>query len=122
MKGDGAQPALRWRLGWRLFLSYLIVVSVGVAVLISTAWLLAPSSVGRHAEAMRTVMGGAMGNDPALIADLYRAFTAGVMEVVAFAAAAAILAALLVSVFTASRIVTPIRAMTDASQRIADGD
>jgi histidine kinase len=44
------------------------------------------------------------------------------MEVVAFAAAAAILAALFVSVFTASRIVTPIRAMTNASQRIADGD
>ncbi len=118
MKGGGAQPALRQRLGWRLFLSYLVVVLVGVAVLVSTAWLLAPSSVGRHAEAMRT----AMGNDPALIADVYRAFTDGVMEVVAFAAAAAILAALLVSVFTASRIVTPIRAMTDASQRIADGD
>lgn len=122
MKDDDAQPALRQRLGWRLFLSYLIVVLVGVAVLISTAWLLAPSSVGRHAEAMRTAMGGVIGNDPALIADVYRAFTGGVMEVVIFAAAAAILAALLVSVFTTNRIVTPILAMTAASQRIADGD
>jgi histidine kinase len=109
---------VRRRLGWRLFLSYLVVVLVGVAVLISTAWLLAPSSVSRHADAMRA----AMGNDPALIADVYRSFTDGVMEVVAFAAGAAIVAALLVSVFTADRIVTPIRAMTAASQQIAAGD
>jgi histidine kinase len=113
-----ATVAGRRRLGWRLFLSYLVVVLVGVAVLISTAWLLAPSSVSRHAEAMRA----AMGNNPGLIADVYRAFTAGVMEVVTFAAAAAIVAALLVSVFTANRIVTPIRAMTTASQQIAAGD
>jgi histidine kinase len=118
VKDPRTPPALRKRLSWRLFLSYLIVILVGVAVLISTAWLLAPSSVGRHADAMRA----AVGNNPALIADVYRTFTDGVMEVVAIAAAAALLAALLVSVFTASRIVTPIRAMTAASQQIAAGD
>ncbi len=122
MKGDSAQPTLRQRLGLRLFLSYLIVVLVGGAVMVGTAWLLAPTSVGRHAEAMRTAMGGTLGDDPALIADVYRAFTDGVMEVVVFAAGAAILAALLISVITARRIVTPIRAMTAASQRIAGGD
>lgn len=109
---------LRRRLGWRLFLSYLVIVLVGVAVLMSTAWLLAPASVGRHADAMRAKMG----NDPALVADVYRAFTDGVIEVLGVATAAAMLAALLVSVFTASRIVTPIRAMTTASQHIAAGD
>ena len=57
-----------------------------------------------------------MGDDPALVADVYRAFTEGVTEVLAVAAGAATLAALLVSVFTAGRIVTPIRAMTAASQ------
>lgn len=109
---------LRQRLGWRLFLSYVVVVLIGVVVLMSTAWLLAPASVSRHADAMRATMG----DDPALIADVYRAFTQGVMEVLGVAASAAMLAALLVSVFTASRIVTPIRRMTEASQLIAGGD
>jgi signal transduction histidine kinase len=113
-----SRERLRRHLGWRLFLSYLVVVLVGVAVLMSTAWLLAPASVSRHAEAMRQTMG----DDPALIADVYRAFTEGVMEVLVVAAAAASLAALLVSVFTARRIVTPIREMTSASERIASGD
>ncbi len=110
--------ALRRRLGWRLFLSYLVIVLVGVAVLMSTAWFLAPASISRHAAAMQAVIG----DDPALVADVYRAFTQGVMEVLGVAAGAAMLAALLISVFTARRIVTPIRAMTAASQRIAAGD
>jgi signal transduction histidine kinase len=110
--------ALRRRLGWRLFLSYLVIVIVGVTVLMSTAWLLAPASVSRHAAAMQAVIG----DDPALVADVYRAFTQGVMEVLGVAAGAAMLTALLISLFTARRIVTPIRAMTTASQRIAAGD
>ena len=126
----GAPPAAGQRLGWRLFLSYLIVISVGAAVLLGTAWLVAPSALDRHAEAMRAAMGASPGASeggeedgaPALVADLYRAFTTGVMEVVAFASAAAILVALLASVFTANRIVNPIRAMTDASHGIASGD
>ncbi len=112
-------PALlRRRLGWRLFLSYLVIVLVGVTVLMGTAWLIAPASVSRHADAMRATVS----NDPRLIADVYRAFNEGVMEVLAIAAVAAVLAALLVSVFTARRIVTPIRTMTAASQWIANGD
>jgi signal transduction histidine kinase len=109
---------LQRHLGWRLFLSYLVIILVGVGVLFSTAWFLTPSSISRHAARMQA----AMGNDPALIADLYQGFTQGVTEVLGLAALAATLAAVLISGFTARRIIDPIRDMTDASQDIAAGD
>jgi signal transduction histidine kinase len=105
-------------LGWRLFLSYLVIIVVGVAVLFSTAWFLAPASIGRHAARMQA----AIGNDPALTADLYRSFTEGVTEVLGVAAVAATVAVVLISGFTARRIIDPIRDMTSASQNIAAGD
>jgi len=109
---------LRGHLGWRLFLSYLVIILVGVGVLFSTAWFLAPASISRHAARMQA----AMGNDPALTEDLYRSFTEGVTEVLGLAAVAATAAAVLISGFTARRIIGPIRDMTSASQNIAAGD
>ena len=110
--------AIRKRLGWKLFLSYLIVVIVGVAVLSATATLNTPSAVGRHMQRMAE----AMGNDPALLTEERQSFVAAVNEVLMMAAVASVAAAIAVSVFTTSRIVNPIRAMRAASQHIAAGD
>jgi len=109
---------LKRRLVWKLFLSYLVIVVVGVAVLAGTAELSVPGALARHTARMQAQIG----NDPGLTADLHRSFTSAVTEVLSLAALAAILAAVVVSLFTARRIVEPIRAMMQASQDIAAGD
>ncbi|MBI3942736.1 MAG: HAMP domain-containing protein [Chloroflexi bacterium] len=110
--------ALERRLGWKLFLSYLIVVMVGTVVLASTAKFEAPVALSRHMAHMETMMGDNAG----LAADLRDSFVAAVNEVLVVAALAAALAAVIVSIFTTRRIVGPIQAMMQASQRIAAGD
>ncbi|MDH7486861.1 MAG: ATP-binding protein [Anaerolineae bacterium] len=109
---------LRQRLGWKLFLSYLVIILVGGVVLAGTAEFLAPATLARHIARMEALLG----YDPVLAADLDRNFHAAVNEILTVAAVAAFAAAVIVSTFTARRIVDPIRAMMQASQRIAAGD
>ena len=108
---------MRRRLVWKLFLSYLIIISVGVLVLAATSALSAPTVLENHMAQMSMMSGGA-----AMQADLRNNFVAGINEVMAVAAAAAFVVAVLLSVFTAQRIVGPLRAVTTASRRIAGGD
>jgi signal transduction histidine kinase len=110
--------AIRRRLAVKLFLSYLVIILVGVIVLAVTADLHAPAALDRHAAHMQAMMGQDMG----MMADLQRSFSSAVAEVLLVAAAAAFVAAVIVSSFTARRIVQPIQAMTQASRRIAAGD
>jgi len=109
---------LQQRLGWKLFLSYLIIIVVGVVVLASTAEFYAPAALARHIARMEALLG----DNPSLVADLDENFQAAVNEILTVAALAAFLAAVAVSVFTARRIVGPLQAMMKASQRIAAGD
>ncbi len=113
-----AIDAVRNRLGWKLFLSYLVIVLVGVAVLAGTAELLMPVALAPHVARMRALFG----NNPGLDRDLYENFSTAINEVLVVAAAAAALAAAGVSLFVARRIVVPVRAMMEASQSIAAGD
>jgi len=112
--------SVRRRLGRKLFLSYLIVIVVGVVVLASTAELTIPTTFGRHMAGMRSMMGGAgieMGRD----ADLFASFRTAVSESLVLAASAAVLAAGVVSLLVSRRVVAPVRDMISASQRIAEG-
>lgn len=111
--------AIRQRLAVKLFLSYLVIILVGVVVLAVTADLHAPAALDRHAAHMQAMMGQSMGM---MAADLQGSFSSAVAEVLLVATAAAFVAAVIVSSFTARRIVRPIQAMTRASQRIAAGD
>lgn len=111
--------AIRRRLAVKLFLSYLVIILVGVVVLAVTADLYAPAALDRHAAHMQVMMGQDMGM---MAADLQRSFSSAVAEVLLVAAASAFAAAVIVSSFTARRIVQPIQAMTRASRRIAAGD
>jgi len=72
---------LRQRLGWKLFLSNLVIVLVGVIVLAGTAKLHAPTALSRHTARMQALLG----NDPALTADLHDNFMAAVNEILAVA-------------------------------------
>src|SRR5512146_455031 len=101
--------AVRRRLALKLFLSYLVIISVGVLVLAATATFSAPNVLENHMAQMAM-----LGGSPAMLEDLRSNFVAGINEVMAVAAAAAVIAAVLVSAFTAHRIVEPLHAVITA--------
>jgi histidine kinase len=107
----------RQRLSWKLFVSYMIIILVGGAVLAGTAEFQTTAALERHIARMQAVLG----SEPALAADLRANFQIALNEILTFAAVAAFLAAVVVSLFTARRIVGPILTMTEASQHIAAG-
>lgn len=109
---------LRRRLAVKLFLSYLVVILAGFAVLAIAVEIAIPSAFQRHMAGMQGMMGGMMGNTGQ---DMFSNFRAGVNEALALAAGAALLTALAVSIFMSRRVVAPITALTQASLRIAAG-
>jgi len=108
---------IRRHLGWKLFISYVVVIVVGVVSLAVTAELHTPTAINRHMAEMASMMGGSMG----MMTDLTESFTRAVNEVLLVAASLAFVTAVLISTFVTRRIVRPVQAMKAASQRIADG-
>jgi histidine kinase len=100
------------------------VILVGAAVLWVAAESAIPASFNRHMLGMQGMMMGSgempMGM-PQMGRDLFSNFRSAVTEALLLATAAALLSALVVSVFVSNRVVTPIRQMMQASQRIAAG-
>lgn len=113
--------AIRSRLAWKLFFSYLIVVLVGMLVVFSAAESAIPSAFDRHMSAMSSMMANRMGIERGLEADLFTSFRSAFVEVLTLASLAALLAAGVVSLFVSRQVVAPLRAVMLASQRIADG-
>jgi histidine kinase len=116
---------VRRRLALKLFLSYFIVILIGVIVLATAAELAVPRSFERHMSAMGSEMSGMMGDstsDMDLNADLFSNFRLAVNEALIFATVASFFAAVLVSIFVSRRIVSPIREMKGASQHISLGN
>jgi two-component system sensor histidine kinase BaeS len=109
---------IRRHLSWKLFLSYLIVILVGIVVLATAAELAVPTAFERHMAAMAEVMGD-MSMMPEL--DLFSNFRHAVTEALVLAGSAASMAALILSAFVSRRVVLPVQQMQAASQRIADG-
>ena len=109
---------IRRHLSWKLFLSYLVVILVGIVVLASAAEFAVPTSFDRHMSAMADMMGGRM---MGMGMDLFTNFRSAVTEALVLAATAAFLAAVAVSVFVSRRVVLPVQEMMAASQRIAEG-
>lgn len=114
---------IRQRLGVKIFLSYLIVIVVGVVVLAVAAEFAVPSAFEGHLINMRsTIMSHMMGSFPAeLEEELFRSFRSAVIQALSAAALAASLVAVAASLFISRRVVAPVRHMMLASQRIADG-
>ncbi len=114
-------------IGMRLFLSYLVVVVVGVIVLAVVAQFSLPNAYGRHLGAMEGMMGGqdngmmGRGGGAGAPAGLYQNFRFSFFEALAWAGLAAAVAAVVVSVFVSRGLSAPIRAITAASQRISEG-
>jgi two-component system sensor histidine kinase BaeS len=110
--------SLRQHLSWKLFLSYLVIIVVGIAVLGTAARLAVPTAYERHLAAMAGMMGGRM---QGLSTDLFDNFRKAVNEALVLAILADFGAALVVSLFFSQRIVSPVQEMMAASQRIAEG-
>ncbi len=116
--------AVRRHLGWKIFLSYLIVLLVGFIVLATAVEFTAPSAFDHHLSAMNDMMMGntsMMGDSADLGLDLFTNFRNAVNEALGLAIAAAFTAAVVVSLIVSRQVVAPIRQMMVASQRIAEG-
>lgn len=110
----------RQRLGIKLFLSYLIIILIGVIVLAASAELVIPTAFQNHmSHMMEGSMMGMMGNN--MSANLYDNFRNAFNEALTRAAIAAFVSAVVVSVFVTRKVIAPIREMMAASQKIADG-
>lgn len=117
---EGLLSKLKTRLGWKLIASYLIVIMVGVITLMLAVEVVIPTAFNHHLLGMQQMMGSTHGLE-AMSADLFTNFRAAVTEALFISTTAALVSAIIVSLFVSRRVVTPIRQMMQASQRIADG-
>jgi signal transduction histidine kinase len=117
-------------LGAKLMLSYLAIIVVGVVVLMVASQFILPTSFNRHMAGMTLAPGagagvnngnmmGMRGSDS--MGQLYTDFRASFNEALIYAASAAMLVAIVVSLFFSRNVIAPVRAMSQATQRIADG-
>src|SRR6266496_1532874 len=114
----------RRHLGAKLLLSYLVIIVVGVIVLIVASQFILPTAFNRHMAGMGMI-GGMMGNqgmgNSDAMSQLYLDFRASFNEALLYAALAAMVVAVGLSFYLSRNVIAPVRAMSLASQRIADG-
>ncbi|NOQ40183.1 MAG: HAMP domain-containing protein, partial [Anaerolineales bacterium] len=109
---------IRRHLGYKFFISYFVVILIGIIVLIAATTFTMPGAFDRHMAEMAAVMGPSSSN---LENDLYSNFNKAVNESLIFSAAAAFISAVIVSLFVSRQVVAPVRRIMVASQHIADG-
>jgi len=119
MKGHSVMQTIRTRLGFKIFLSYLVVILVGVVVLAVSVSLALPGAFDRHMMGMSGML-GMMGGDHDMDS-LFQGFQSGVYDALLLSALAASAAAIAVGLFITRQIVAPIRALSQASRRISAG-
>ncbi|MBA4383330.1 MAG: two-component sensor histidine kinase [Anaerolinea sp.] len=114
----------RTHMAWKVFLSYVVVVLVGVVVLATATSLSIPSAFDRHMSGMSAMMSGnsAKGNGQLLETELFSNYQAAVTDALTLATAAALIAAVLASYFISRQVVGPVQRMMALSHRIAEGE
>ena len=120
----------RWTgLGWKLFLAFASVIAVGVITLWVAIGFAAPRFFDQQMAGMMQMMGSGsmMGggsldmSSPSMDAAIAAAFREAMTEALVFATAAAVIMAVVASLFVTRRIVDPLQRLAGASRRIADG-
>jgi len=109
---------IRKHLGVKFFISYFVVILIGIIVLISATEFTMLSAFDRHMTEMTEAMGPSAER---LERDLFNNFRNAVNESLVFSSAAAFIAAVIVSVFVTRQVVAPIRKVMEASRYIAEG-
>lgn len=113
----------RRHLGAKLFFSYLVIIMLGVAVLVIASQFILPTAFSRHMAGMGGMMGNGMmaGNGNGGMPQVFLDFRASFNDALTYAALAATFAAVVLSLLFSRSVVAPVRAMSNATQRIADG-
>lgn len=106
---------MRRSLGVQVFVSYLIVLVVGMVVLAVALGFIGPRHVARRMEGS----GPRFGGPPAT--NIERLFRTGVADALVAAGIAAIIAAGALSMYVTRRIVLPVQILAAASKRLAAG-
>ena len=109
---------------WKVFLSYVVVVLVGVVVLATATSLSVPAAFQRHMAGMSAIMSGnsTQGNGQLLETELFSNYQAAVSDALTLAIVTALLAAVIASYFISRQVVEPLQRMTALSHRIAEGE
>jgi signal transduction histidine kinase len=115
---------IRTHLAWKILLTYLLVILVGIVVLAMATSLSVPAAFDRHIAGMSAMMSGngMMGGQSGFRMDLFNGYQAAVTDALSLASLAALVAAVIASIFISRQVVGPIQKMTHASQLIAEGD
>src|SRR3990172_6542684 len=114
---------LRNHLSAKLLFSYLAVIVVGVLVLvIASQWTL-PTAFNRHMNGLGPMGPGMMGGQGpgGMMQNVFSDYRASFNEALLYAALAASVVAVFVSVMLSQRVIAPLQDMMNASQRIAEG-
>ncbi len=115
---------MKFNLGTKLFLSYLAVMLVGMLVLVIVAQVSLPGAYGGHLGMMNGggMMGTGAGRGQAAAGGAaFQNFRSSFYEALGWAGLAALIVALIVSVFISRGLAAPLRSMTAASRRVAEG-
>jgi signal transduction histidine kinase len=118
---------IRQHLGVKLFLSYLAIILVGGMVLGLVTRVTVPEAFNRHMGLGLGLGGGqgmmqGNGAGSGMMSTLFLEFQASFNEALVLALLAAGLVAVIVSLLLSRGIIAPVRNLTSASKRIADGN
>ena len=116
----------RRHLGVKLFVSYLVVILVGAIILGLATRFTVPEAFNSHMGlglgqgAGQGMMQG-NGTGRVIVSSLFQSFQASFNEALLLALLAAGIVAILVSLLLSRGVIAPLRVLTSASRRIADG-
>lgn len=113
---------IRTHLAWKVFLTYVVVIMVGMVVLMTATSLSVPAAFDRHMAGMNAMMSGAMGNTDSMEMELFTNYQAAVTDALSLATLTALIAAILASYFISRQVVGPVQRMMAISHRIAEGE
>jgi len=111
---------IRNHLSWKIFLSYLLVILVGGVILVATLNLSIASTVDRRIMRMGPYIIEL--EDRPRLKGLSENFRQAMNDALVYAGLAAFAAGGLASFLLSRRLMAPVHSMTQASQRIAEGD
>jgi len=116
------EQRIRGGLRGKIFLAHLLVIAVGLVTLFVATLSIAPTLFDRLMGGMMGPGSSSMGGMMADVAETTaQAFRAAMLQALLISAGAATLAAVVVSLFVSTRIVTPVQRLLAASRRIASG-
>jgi signal transduction histidine kinase len=116
---------IRTHLAWKVFLSYVVVVLVGIVVLATATSLSIPAAFDQHMAGMSAMMAGnnaMMGNAQTVQVELFSNYQAAVTESLSLASVAALIAAVIASYLISRQVVIPVQRIMGISHRIAEGE